>query len=62
MANPTFDQGWGYLEYGKRYGYTDGTLYYLGEPRITAQYTPAARNNIKQPEVPKEDPTKDFKL
>ena len=24
--------------------------------------TPAARNNIKQPEVPKEDPTKDFKL
>lgn len=41
MANPTYDQGWGYLEYGKRYGYTDGTLYYLGEPRITAQYTPA---------------------
>ena len=24
--------------------------------------TPAARNNIKQPEVPKEDPTENFKL
>jgi len=41
MANPTYDQGWGYLEYGKRYGYTDGTLYYLGEPRISPRYTPA---------------------
>lgn len=43
MTQPTFNQGWGYIEGGKRYGYTDGSLYYLGEPRIMLEYSPALR-------------------
>ena len=43
MAQETLGSGLGYIDGGRRYGYTDGTLWYLGEIRLFHDYANGGR-------------------